>query len=279
MTRWLLFALALLALAPPARAGHDYDNCDNVVASLPATLNAPGTWCVQANLATSQASGYSIAVQADNVTLDCNDFLVDGSGAGAASTNAAVYAQDRHNVTVRNCQFKGFYRGVLVQGATGGGHLVENNRFDGSLYRAIDLEGDGSIVRRNRVYSTGGAIDPSGINIASAADVRDNVIDGVTAKSGGGGNAFGISGTGAASGSIEGNRIRGVVGDGGGSAFGIANIASTRMVMRRNVLVGNGTGYGLLCNTATTRVRDNTISAFAFAIDTCASGAGNVVRP
>lgn len=281
MTRLLLPALALLALAfaPAARAGQDYDNCDNVVASLPATLNAPGTWCIQANLATAQASGNSIAVQVDNVTLDCNDFLLDGSGAGDASTNVAIYAQDRRNVTVRNCRFKGFYRGVLIQGAIGGGHLVENNRFDGSLYRGIDLEGDASIIRRNRVYNTGGAVDPSGIAFASAVDVRDNVVDGVSAKTGGGGNAFGISGLSTASGSVSGNRIRGLDADGSGLPLGITNLGTTRMVMRRNDLVGDGTGVGLLCTSATTRVRDNTISAFATGIDTCASGAGNVVKP
>jgi hypothetical protein len=274
-----LLGMSALLAAPAARAGHDYENCAGFIDSLPATINSPGTWCLAQNLSTSAGLGYAIGIGVDNVTLDCNDFRLDGSGGGAASTMNGVYAQDRNNVTVRNCQIRGFYRGVLVQGATGSGHLVENNRFDGNLYAAIDVEGDGSTVRRNRAYSTGGAVDPSGIRIASAVDVRDNVIDGVVAKVGGGGNAFGISGSVGASGSITGNHIRGLDADGGGSAFGIANIGSTRMIVRRNDLVGDGTGFGLLCNTGSTRVRDNTISAFATPIDTCSSGAGNVIRP
>jgi hypothetical protein len=274
-----LLAFAALLSAPAARAAQSYNNCAGTIAGVPTTIVASGTWCLDADIATSMTSSAAITVNADNVVIDCNDFLLDGSGGGANSTAVAIQSGGHSNITIRNCRIKGFYRGAWFQGPGSAGHVVENNLFDGNLYAAVELEGDGSTIRRNRIFSTGGAVDVAGIRITSAVDVRDNTIYGVTAKVGGNGNAFGIVGTGSASGSITGNRIRGLAKDGGGSPFGIVNLGSTRMIVRRNDLVGDGTGIGLLCSSATTRVRDNTLSAWATAIDTCASGAGNVVRP
>ena len=80
-----LLLAAAAAMLPPASAlaAESYDNCTGFIDSLPATVSTQGTWCLRANLSTAMASGDAIAVAANNVTLDCNDFKIGGLAAGA----------------------------------------------------------------------------------------------------------------------------------------------------------------------------------------------------
>jgi hypothetical protein len=141
------------------------------------------------------------------------------------------------------------------------------------------------VVRRNRVFNTGGTTVntvASGIGTTYAVDILDNTVAGVAATSGGGGNAFGIGINSNPSGSVRGNRIRGVVKDGAGSAFGIdVDISSDRLALRNNDLVGDASAssIGLSCAVATTRARDNVISGFATGISVCGNSTGNVIKP
>ena len=77
----LCLALALLLGAPrPAHAAKSYDNCTGFITSLPAVITNPGTWCLNADLSTTvstdTSSGGAITIQADNVTVDCNEFRI-----------------------------------------------------------------------------------------------------------------------------------------------------------------------------------------------------------
>jgi hypothetical protein len=288
MARFDLCACAILMLASllgprAAQAAESYDNCNNYITSLPAVITTQGTWCLKQDLTTSIATGDAITINTNNVTIDCNDFKIGGLAAGIGTQTHGITANTRFNVTIRNCNIRGFFIGIYLIGP-GGGHVVEDNRLDGNTAIGIDVAGDGSVVRRNRVFDTGGSTvyaHAFGIVTQYTADVIDNTVSGAIARSGGGGNAIGIGADTNPSGRIIGNGVSGLVRDGGGINKGISNTTSDRIILRNNDVVGDGSvgSVGLSCTTANGSARDNVISAFATAIDTCANSGGNTVMP
>jgi hypothetical protein len=289
MTRFDLLAFALLlatlAAPPAARAAQSYDNCTGTIASLPAVIGSAGTWCLKADLATSLATGAAITISTNDVTIDCNGFKLGGLGAGLATQAYGIAAVGRLNITVRRCNIRGFLEGVAFSGASSG-NLVEDNRFDGNTYTALVVKGDGSVVRRNRIFDTGGTTvvsltDAYGMYVVDSVDIIDNIISGVAAASGGNNNAFGICTTNAG-GRIIGNGVRGLAKDGTGRDYAIANTDhSDRLSLRDNDLAGDASANstGISCFNANGRAKDNTINGFATAISTCHDSGGNTVVP
>ena len=281
---WIVLALLPLALlgAPrAAQAAQSYDNCSGFITSLPAVIASSGTWCMDANLTTSITSGVSITVNANDVTIDCNDFTLSDLGGGMGTLAYGIYANNRTNVTVRRCNVRGYYYGIVL--ASGGGHLAEDNRLDANTYVGLRVDGARSTARRNRINDTGGSTAIAaafGIVTNASVDVLDNTISGVTARSGGNGNAYGIFTTANAAGSVNGNRVRTVLGDGTGTAFGIYHNTSDRVTMRDNDLLGvGGTGLALRCASANGSARDNMLLGFAAGISGCSNDGGNVNAP
>ncbi|HEY0661048.1 MAG TPA: right-handed parallel beta-helix repeat-containing protein, partial [Lysobacter sp.] len=258
MLHLLIPTAALLVLAVlPARA-ETYHTCAGFIDSLPATISTQGVWCLRHDLSTAVTTGAAITINTNNVTIDCNDFKLGGLAAGAGTGAVGIYTSNRLNATVRNCNVRGFLYGLLFAAsapASGGGHVIEDNRFESNTSVGLQVEGDGSVVRRNLVTDTGGSTASSGfaygIYTAFSADVIDNTINGVlpTANVGGDGNGVGIFTGFNANGSIIGNRVRGIVGLGTSEADGIYNTNSVRVLMERNHLVGDGSAgsIGLRC--------------------------------
>lgn len=214
-----LVALGLLALAPKAvLAAESYDNCNGVVASLPATITTQGVWCLKKNLVHSASSGAAITVSANNVTLDCNNFNMDAS-AGAAGSNGI--SGSVMNTTVRNCGIRGFRSGIHLQGS---GHLVENNYLDRNRVEGIRVTGDNHRVVGNRVFNMlGGAGEfDQTIGIVAHGDVMNNVVSGLV--SGGANWVYGINATGVGA-EISGNTVRG---------FMLASNMSARAIFPRS---------------------------------------------
>src|SRR6185369_12584927 len=108
----LIFVL-LVGFSLTCRAAESYDNCSGTVASLPAVISTQGTWCFKQDLATSITFGNAITVTTNNVTLDCNNFKLGGLAAGVGTHAYGVYAggygAGRSNITVRNCNVRGFF--------------------------------------------------------------------------------------------------------------------------------------------------------------------------
>src|SRR5688500_951221 len=250
-----LFAAGLLQslAAAPAEAAQSYDNCTNYVASLPAVINKQGTWCLNKDVSTSISTGIAIDIQANNVTLDCNDFKIGGLGAGDATRTLGINAVGRSNITVRNCSVRGFFYGMNLEGNN---QLVEDNRFDGNTWIAIGVEGDGSIVRRNMVSTTGGAsgflneIKALGIYTRYDVYIEDNYVSGVVAAAGSNGFAIGIQSGDNISGGIYHNRVTKVLGDGTGWANGISMWGlSDRVTVNHNHVVGGAPqSVGIRCH-------------------------------
>jgi hypothetical protein len=276
--------LALAALAPRATfAAENNLSCTYVVVSLPATLDvAGGTWCLTQDLATSISSGAAIVATADDVTLDCNHFIVDGSGAGTGTTAEGFRALGRRNVVLRNCTFRHFLYGANLddQGVAGsGGHLVEDNVFRDNYYVGVHLGGDNSVLRRNRVLSTQSPDNAAfGIETWRAVDIVDNTVYHVEAVNAA---AVGMVINGNTGGSVRGNRVRFVGLDSGtGPVLGMRiQNNSARMVVRGNVLSGDGSAgsIGIECNSATILTKSNSIAGYPDPLE-CTDN-GNLIKP
>jgi parallel beta-helix repeat protein len=282
----LLLIPALLSTAPAAHAAESYDNCTGFITSLPTVITTPGTWCMKQDLSTALSSGHAIEIQTNNVTVDCNDFKLGGLAAGLGTTEIGIFANNRVNLNVRRCNVRGFYVGVGFTASTtssGGGYLVEDNRFDNNTSGGIAVTGDGSVIRHNRVFDTGGATfgtDANGIAAIGSVDILDNIVAGVVATSGSGGYAYGVNTYLNSGASIDGNRVRGLVKDGAGIEFGIYSNGG-QVALHGNEVVGTASpgGFGLACSNGSHAAKDNIVFHFDTAIDTCTDGGGNVNVP
>jgi hypothetical protein len=280
----MLPAALLLSLAGPARA--ETLNCTPIV-SLPAVISTQGVYCLRQDLATAITAGNAIEVAANNVVIDCNGYKLGGLSGGADSQAVGIAANGRCNVTVRSCNIRGFGDGIHLA-APGGGHLVADNRVEGSTQTGIYVHGAGSDIRRNRVLttlerptSTRGAV---GIHTYGDTDIRRNLVVQVVARAGGGHTTIGILAEDNLSGSIDRNRVRGVIGDGAAWRQGIATIprsAKGRAVVAGNQVVNPGTaGQAISCyNDGEDVALDNVVNGFAAGVLGCVDGGGNVAVP
>jgi len=243
---------------------------------VPATITTQGVWCLRHDLSTAITSGNAITIATNNVTIDCNDFKVGGLAAGAGTESRGIYASNRLNATVRHCNIRGFLFGLVFEGL-GGGHVVEDNRFDSNTAAGAFIQGDGSVLRRNQVFDTGGSTAitgvANGIVAFDSVDVLDNVVSGVlpSADGSGAGIARGMFIANNPNGRINGNGVRGVVRVGTGVAHGIVNSAHGRISLRGNDVSGDGSAgsIGLSCISSNARAKDNIVNGFATPILTC----------
>ena len=269
----LLAGLAGAVSPGSARAAQSYDNCTGTISSLPATITTQGVWCLKSNLSTNITGGAAISIDANNVTIDCNDFKIGGLAAGDASNAFGIFANNKQNATVRHCNVRGFYEGIRLDG--GAGHLVEDNRLDNNLFRGIYVHGDNNRVRRNAVYDTGGR---SGFSVSygiyAFGHVIDNTVAGVF-----GANAsspWGIVLGGAGSVARD-NRVSGLQVSGNGAARGIFVMTASTTVDDNQVTAPAGTsgngieGFG----PTATACSNNVIAGFSTAIDNCLDNGGN----
>ena len=278
-----LLALAFLFPTSDARAAESYDACTGTITALPYTINTPGTWCVKQHLFTSATSGAAITVNSSNVTIDCNDFKIEGTSAGAGTANRGILASGKLNVTVRNCQVRGFQYGIALVGVTGGDHLVEHNRLSGNTSYGIFVEGDGSLIRDNQVSMTGGStLTPNAYGIYGRyiVDIHDNIVGGVVGN-GNAGNIIGIYTLNNTGGTVAGNRVHGLVKAGTVGLRGILNSQSSRVVLMRNNVAGDGStaGVGITCTNSTSRVKDTVISGFPTGLSGCGDAGRNDITP
>jgi hypothetical protein len=156
---------------------------------------------------------------------------------------------------------RGFRTGI---GLGGSGHLVEDNLLQGSLYMGIDIDGDHNVVRRNRVFDTGGN-GLGAFGIVADADILDNIVDGVSA-SGSRIVARGIGSPGSGT-RIAGNRVSGLNVENGAAAQGIVAWGHNQAIVGNRVAAASGSdgidggGNGLCAG--------NTVAGFTTPYENC----------
>jgi len=281
-----LLVAAMWLPATSCLAAESYDNCTGFIDSVPATITTQGTWCLRGDLATAIASGAAIEIATSNVTIDCNHFKLGGLAAGAGTTTSGISALDRSNVTIRQCNIRGFMRGIYLRetGSGAGGHLVEDNRLDGNTLQGVSVRGDGSSIRRNMVVNTGGsttALDATAIATWLDVDVIDNTVDRVIALAGSNNDSWGIHTVSNSGGSIANNRVRRVGKDGTGDARSIQNEAHGTIVLTGNHVIGDGSAgsLGIACVASTGWARGNTVAATETGLYLCRDAGTNDISP
>lgn len=272
----LFLAMLLLAgalLARPVEAAKSYDTCTGFIDSLPATIGTQGTWCLRDHLGTNITSGVAIAINVNNVTIDCNNFKVGGLAAGDDSTAFGIVSTNHRNITVRNCSVRGFYTGINLHG--GGGHVIEGNRLDNNLFRGIDAVGSSNRILRNAVYDTGGYTDGTNgyaYGIYASGSIADNTVSGLFAAGSGNRSLVGIWAKGTDT-WVRNNMISGFASVTSGSAVGIVlrqryQRASGNHVIAAEDVSGASVSKGISVDgDAPNFCLDNTVTGFNTGID------------
>lgn len=169
----LLLAMGSLSAAGRADAAESYDNCTGYIESIPVSITTQGTWCLKHDVSTSITLGTALSINANNVTLDCNGFKIGGLGAGISTATFGI-SSDKLNATVRNCNVRGFYEGIFLQGDNA---VIEHNRADANTHVGIRSSGDGNLIRGNVVTDTGGYTGDAYAYGIIAAGIGPRVID------------------------------------------------------------------------------------------------------
>ena len=139
------FAGLALALIFPGALRAETINCTDVT-GVPAFITAPGIYCLKSSL-TSE-----IHIQADDVVLDLNGYVLDTSNWGAS---AGISSYDRQNITIRNGTVRGFHTAIQLDGKKSRGHLIEYMRLTDNAGPGVSVSGDGSVVRHNMLINNG----------------------------------------------------------------------------------------------------------------------------
>ena len=236
----MLGCIGLLPLAAMAET-----TLCTVISALPATISAPGVYCLESDFSYNSVGTPAITIAANNVTLDLNAHRIGDLAAGTTAATYGVYALNQQNITVKNGILRGFGTGVLLTDSvnpptTSQGHLIQDIRAAQNLLMGIQVVGNGSIVRSNQVVATGGStISPNensvGISVSGQGNrVLDNDVTNTTSS--GSSNAFGIQASGAEGVVVADNRISGVVAPGGGLEYAIQITTSPHAAVRDNTL-------------------------------------------
>jgi hypothetical protein len=284
-------AIAGLALAAfagggsGASAASSYASCTGFIDAVPMTILTPGTWCLRRHLAANMTSGNAIDVQTNNVTIDCNGFVLDNSSADPGAAAIGVLSFGYSAITVRNCIIQGFPYGINVFGGSPprGGYVIEKNRLLKSLL-GIVVEGYGSVIRDNIVVNSHGGGSVLGIIARGGVDVIDNVVDGLfgdtaLARFRTTGIYYTDSDYNPDIGSqIRGNRVRNLTEKGNLGAVGI-DVSGHAVSVHDNIFAQAipTSGIGVECRFGDGRLRDNIIKNYSIGMDAdCADDGGNV---
>lgn len=158
----------------------------------------------------------SVAIRADNVTLDCGGHAITGRDTGAEGLwdDIGILVDGVSGVTIKNCVVSGFGYGIELKSWSG---LSERNRVLGNTLTSnvedgvLLIDSDLNVVRGNTASLNGEhgfavlgdvnllegnrAFGNDGDGFAIGEGYRDNTFDANTATRNGG-NGFGIAGTG-----------------------------------------------------------------------------------
>jgi hypothetical protein len=246
-----LLLVAGLSVAPaPARA--DTTNC-TVISAFPYKITAPGQYCVMQSRTVNSptcCSAPAIQVAAANVTLDCNGFSVSNPNATDTRTGLLSTFDD---VTVRNCHFKDFARGIVVQG--GKRVRLQDNVILRARVLGITVTATSAFVLDNLVVDTVGC---QAIYAFAAAKgnlaVNGNVIRGLDCASG---TPTGIVATGNGRVFVQENRLEGLgVAGVTAQSFGVmissgASVAVPALVDNNHFYLMNSTSHIPIVKTTT----------------------------
>lgn len=200
------------------------------IPQIPYTITAPGAYCLNKSLSTTQSSVVGITVNAHNVRLDCNAHQISNGNTGNQAIGIAFAG--RTGVTIENCRIKGFAEGIhfdagssdieirgnkvmqaKTYGIIGWGTRVRiadntvldmkyadaSRDYNQAIYLAPYAPGSyswDSEISGNRILGVSGTSTMQGIRIDRGIRpiVRDNLVGGLSPKAGGSAYAIMVDG-------------------------------------------------------------------------------------
>jgi hypothetical protein len=294
----LALCLASLSLLGPrtAHAAPALGNCTGFIDTLPATISAPGTWCLRASLVSGTWEGApnaAITIASNDVVLDCNGFGIKGPG---IQSHTGISGYQVNRVTVRRCSVSQFELGIAVEDYD---DVASDLRFEGNVVTDIGYAGLWSTERNtvmtgNRVARIGGyqySTDYYGI-VMQDGSLIDNTIEDMVWPRTWDGNTFRVSGIragGPGHVTIRGNRIRKLKADYGWGAIGIWLFGVGDATVVENDIAGdmvNADGdfksIGIYCFADTpihVPTVDNVITGFPIPVQGCQGKRANDESP
>lgn len=196
----------------------------SMISSLPVVINEPGNYCMAVNATVNITTGQAILIDANDVTLDCQNYTLTNEAASATGSSAGIRATNRHNLLIRNCRVMGgFTDGIHVHMPFNGPttsyyNRIENNYVGGPYRYGILGIGSAIEIRNNQVYDVGGQENSAafGIRIGGSSVsgfkfqvVENNIIAGTNSPSN---NAYGIYSDSSIGSMFLSNRISGTYG-------------------------------------------------------------------
>lgn len=241
--------LGILALTLASTVQAETVDC-NPITSVPYTITTPGVYCLVSSVSSNDPSQLSkaITIASDNVVLDLNGHMLDGSGAGLATAATGISAHQRSNITIRNGAVRGFSSGIYlgdVQPNTVRGIVIEDIRAIQNTNIGIVAKGIGALIRNNQVLATGGStFSSSGYGIVingPGMRVLNNEVIGVTSY--GISESVGISLSASNNSMVADNRISTIASAAGVGNYGVQIGHSTNVILKDNIL--NDMKYGV----------------------------------
>jgi hypothetical protein len=168
------------------------------ITSLPKTISAAGTYCLTGDLSASTASSATgpnvgaITITSDNVLLDFAGFEIKNTNTSLTTnlhTFGVYQTGTRSNITVKNGRVNGYYGGVFFEDK-GNGYssnvLVDGMSINNSSWDGIRVDGNGAIIRNNRIYVKTASPDDSFGIVATGPNttIINNDIDGMITRVG-----------------------------------------------------------------------------------------------
>jgi hypothetical protein len=258
--------LLLSAYAAPSMAA-----C-TAIPSLPATISAPGNYCLNANHSVNITTGAALTIDANDVELDCANHSITNTATSASGSSSGIALTDQNTVTVRNCRvLGGFTNGIYAfqtLSATNKNYYLNfiDNYIAGPYRYGILAYGSAVELRGNRIYDIGGQTSSFAMGIRLAGStvagqprfflVKDNLVAGTNAP---GNAAYGIYSDNSVAGIFINN---GVSGTAGSFTWGF-RLAGTVNRVTDNHIVGTGkaSDWGIQSNSSTDSCYDNYIRA------------------
>ncbi len=219
MKKLVCASLALIAagLAPSAALAA----CASL-STLPATISAPGQYCLAKDYSVNMTTGNLIVIASNGVSLDCAGHALRNSASSASASSNAITLNSRNDVVIKNCRIVGgFNTGInVVQNNSVGNKnyyvTIDNNYIAGPTLHGIRAYGSAIEITNNRIYDIGGQLNENayGIRLGGSTTsnyfkfhvVRDNLVAGTNSPYL---SAYGIFSEGSWAGIFTGNTISG----------------------------------------------------------------------
>ena len=282
-----LAAIALLAAfhVAPAIA----QNCTTIT-TIPATISAPGKYCLANDFAVNVTTGNSITIASNGVTLDCDGHALRNAATSATGAANGIAFVSRNDVTIRNCRIVGGYRNGIsaTQNNTIANQnyyiTLDNNYIAGPLLHGILAYGSGIEITNNRIYDVGGMTNNNAFGIHLGAStvstyakfhlVKDNLVAGTNTSYL---SAYGIYSDGSVAGIFINNGITGTTASNATyGAYGIRLLGSLNRITDNHVMSGGDADkdFGISTGDAGSACFDNYIRAITRTA-TCDATLGN----